>query len=126
LAGRNVEKLKKTSKEIGDSTKNKNLHVLKLDLEESKSVIEFVENFKKMDLNLDYLVLNAGVQIMPYTKTKDGFESNIGINHLSHFQLTNLLLPIMVKTKSEKRIIVVSSGIFYDNSKNFIKSGKKK
>ena len=47
----------------------------------------------------------------PKQKTTDGFEYQSGINHLGHFKLTMLLLPIMKETEEEgeKRIVVVSS-----------------
>jgi NAD(P)-dependent dehydrogenase (short-subunit alcohol dehydrogenase family) len=45
----------------------------------------------------------------PHQKTTDGFEYQIGINHMGHFRLTMLLLPIMKKTKGERRIVVLSS-----------------
>jgi len=45
----------------------------------------------------------------PKRKTKDGYEYQFGINHLGHFRLTNLLLPLMIKTEGERRIVCVSS-----------------
>ena len=42
---------------------------------------------------VDVLVNNAGIMAVPYAQTVDGFESQIGTNHLGHFALTNLLLP---------------------------------
>jgi NAD(P)-dependent dehydrogenase (short-subunit alcohol dehydrogenase family) len=50
------------------------------------------------------LVNNAGIMAVPYALTKDGFESQIGTNHLGHFALTNLLLP-----KLTDRVVTVSS-----------------
>ena len=45
-------------------------------------------------------------------KTKDGFESHIGINHFGHHSLTMQLLPLMKETKGEKRIVVLSSDLY--------------
>jgi NAD(P)-dependent dehydrogenase (short-subunit alcohol dehydrogenase family) len=50
------------------------------------------------------LVNNAGIMAVPYAQTVDGFESQIGTNHLGHFALTNLLLP-----KISDRVVTVSS-----------------
>ncbi len=53
---------------------------------------------------VDVLVNNAGIMAVPYAQTVDGFESQIGTNHLGHFALTNLLLP-----KITDRVVTVSS-----------------
>ncbi len=53
---------------------------------------------------VDVLVNNAGIMAVPYALTVDGFESQIGTNHLGHFALTNLLLP-----KITDRVVTVSS-----------------
>ena len=53
---------------------------------------QFAQSFKATGLPLNVLVNNAGVMFGAYTKTKDGFEMQLGVNHLGHFLLTNLLL----------------------------------
>ena len=53
---------------------------------------------------VDILINNAGIMAVPYALTVDGFESQIGTNHLGHFALTNLLLP-----KITDRVVTVSS-----------------
>ncbi|HYZ66584.1 MAG TPA: oxidoreductase [Mycobacterium sp.] len=74
--------------------------VRKLDLQDLASVREFADGVD----GLDVLVNNAGVMAVPYALTVDGFESQIGTNHLGHFALTNLLLP-----KVTDRVVTVSS-----------------
>jgi NAD(P)-dependent dehydrogenase (short-subunit alcohol dehydrogenase family) len=51
---------------------------------------------------------NAGLGMIPKTYTEDGFEQNMGVNHLGHFLLTNLLLD-MLKRSAPSRIVVLSS-----------------
>jgi NAD(P)-dependent dehydrogenase (short-subunit alcohol dehydrogenase family) len=71
-----------------------------LDLQSLASVRKFA---KAVDA-VDVLVNNAGIMATPYAVTADGFESQIGTNHLGHFALTNLLLP-----KLTDRVVTVSS-----------------
>ena len=73
-----------------------------LDMADLSSVRAFAEGW---DGGLDVLINNAGVMAVPEGRTKDGFEMQIGTNHLGHFALTNLLLP-----KIEDRVVTISSG----------------
>ena len=73
-----------------------------LDLADLSSVRAFAEEW---DGQIDVLINNAGVMAVPKGRTKDGFEMQIGTNHLGHFALTNLLLP-----KITDRVVTVSSG----------------
>ncbi len=57
--------------------------------------------------NIDILINNAGVMATPERKTADGFELQIGTNHLGHFAWTALLWPTLVASNS--RIVTVSS-----------------
>ena len=57
---------------------------MKLDLADLSSVESFVSEFKEKHKNLDILINNAGVMIPPYSKKKDGFELQMGTNHLCH------------------------------------------
>jgi NAD(P)-dependent dehydrogenase (short-subunit alcohol dehydrogenase family) len=75
--------------------------VRRLDLADLASIRSFAEAW---DEPLDVLVNNAGVMAVPERRTKDGFELQIGTNHLGHFALTNLLLP-----RIADRVVTVSS-----------------
>ena len=72
-----------------------------LDLADLTSIRSFAESLEEP---IDILIDNAGVMAVPQQPTTDGFELQIGTNHLGHFALTNLLLPLITE-----RIVVVSS-----------------
>jgi NAD(P)-dependent dehydrogenase (short-subunit alcohol dehydrogenase family) len=78
------------------------VEVRQLDLQDLASVRAFADGVDAVDV----LVNNAGIMAVPYAQTVDGFESQIGTNHLGHFALTNLLLP-----KITDRVVTVSSGL---------------
>jgi NAD(P)-dependent dehydrogenase (short-subunit alcohol dehydrogenase family) len=80
------------------------VEVRQLDLQDLASVRQFAEGVDTVDI----LVNNAGIMAVPHAVTSDGFESQIGTNHLGHFALTNLLLP-----KVTDRVVTVSSLMHY-------------
>jgi NAD(P)-dependent dehydrogenase (short-subunit alcohol dehydrogenase family) len=84
------------------------IEVMELDLADLASVRRFAAAFIAAHPRLDGLVNNAGVMNTPRGKTKDGFETQIGTNHLGHYLLTELLLPVLKKS-APSRIISLSS-----------------
>ncbi|MCJ0903055.1 oxidoreductase [Rhodococcus sp. ARC_M6] len=95
LACRNTSKADVVAAEIGS-----NAVVRKLDLSDLSSVREFADATDAVDV----LVNNAGVMAVPFNRTVDGFEMQIGTNHLGHFALTGLL-----KDKLTDRVVTMSS-----------------
>lgn len=96
LACRNDERGAAAAKEVGGI-------FLKLDLSSLESVRNFVKEFETKYDRLDVLVNNAGVMACPHWKTKDGFEHQLGTNHLGHFLLMRLLTPLLLKTAEETK-----------------------
>ncbi|MGE0783879.1 oxidoreductase [Mycolicibacterium sp.] len=95
LAVRNLDKGRAAAAQMSGD-----VEVRRLDLQDLASVREFADSVETVDV----LVNNAGIMAVPYALTVDGFESQIGTNHLGHFALTNLLLP-----KLTDRVVTVSS-----------------
>jgi NAD(P)-dependent dehydrogenase (short-subunit alcohol dehydrogenase family) len=82
--------------------------VMALDLASLASVRSFAEEFSHRHARLDVLCNNAGVMALPYRRTEDGFEMQLGTNHLGHFALTGLLLERLLSTEGA-RVVNVSS-----------------
>lgn len=120
LAVRNVQKGEEAVASILKENANASVEVMKLDLANLANIREFVESFISRYKSLDILINNAGVMVPPYSKTKDGFELQFGSNHLGHFALTGLLLPLL-KNTANSRIVTLSSiahrggEIYFDN-----------
>ena len=79
-----------------------------LDLGDLASVRAFAERFREEHDGLDVLVNNAGIMAVPRAMTADGFESQLGTNHLGPFALTGLLLPSLLD-RPQARVVTVSS-----------------
>jgi NAD(P)-dependent dehydrogenase (short-subunit alcohol dehydrogenase family) len=79
-----------------------------LDLTDLASVQHFADSVLNDFRELDVLINNAGIMMCPLSRTVDGFEIQIGTNHLGHFALTGHLLPLLMQTRGS-RVVVVSS-----------------
>ncbi|AVH20429.1 oxidoreductase [Nocardia cyriacigeorgica] len=83
MACRNTAKAQEIADRIDGDVK-----VAPLDLADLSSVREFADNCGEFDV----LINNAGLMNVPFSRTKDGFETQFGVNHLGHFALTGLVL----------------------------------
>ena len=82
----------------------------RLDLADLGSVRDFASVVSESVEELDGLVNNAGVMAPPREETADGYELQLGTNHLGHFALTGLLMDRLVAGEGESRVVTVSSG----------------
>ncbi len=98
LAVRDITRGEAAARQIDGSTE-----VRELDLADLGSVRAFAQGW---DAPIRTLVNNAGIMMVAEGRTVDGFERQIGTNHLGHFALTNLLLPHVTD-----RVVTVSSGL---------------
>jgi NAD(P)-dependent dehydrogenase (short-subunit alcohol dehydrogenase family) len=95
LACRNTAKA-----DAAAATMSGDVRVESLDLADLASVRAFAQRTGEIDV----LVNNAGVMAIPFARTADGFEMQIGTNHLGHFALTGLLLD-----RIRGRVVTVAS-----------------
>jgi WW domain-containing oxidoreductase len=86
------------------------LEVQPLDLSDLASVKRFSDAWLQSGRLLQLLINNAGVMATPEGKTAQGFELQLGTNHLGHFVLTTALLPVLERSKPA-RIVVLSSDL---------------
>lgn len=103
LACRNLDKTRAAADRMGGTTE-----VEKLDLSSLSSVRDFADRVHASHTKLDLLVNNAGVMWTPRSTTADGFELQLGTNHLGHFALTGLLLDLLLPVDGS-RVVTISS-----------------
>ncbi|XP_076874258.1 retinol dehydrogenase 14b [Brachyhypopomus gauderio] len=119
MACRDMQKAEEAAGEIRkESGPHGELVIKHLNLASLRSIHSFCEEIMKEEIKIDVLINNAGLYQCPYAKTEDGFEMQIGVNHLGHFLLTHLLLDHL-KNSAPSRIIVVSSELYKYGSINF-------
>ena len=108
MAVRDTAKGEKAAADVRAAVPNADLEVMALDLASLASIRAFA--FMSGHNRLDLLINNAGVMTIPYRTTADGFEMQFGTNHLGHFALTGLLLPLLLHTP-DARVVTVGSGL---------------
>ncbi|XP_023153827.2 retinol dehydrogenase 12 [Amphiprion ocellaris] len=108
MACRDLTRAEQAAEEVRRSTGNGNVVIRHLDLASIYSVRQFAKDFLDSEDRLDILINNAGVMMCPKWLTEDGFETQLAVNHLGHFLLTNLLLP-KLKSSAPSRVVNVSS-----------------
>jgi NAD(P)-dependent dehydrogenase (short-subunit alcohol dehydrogenase family) len=109
MTSRDTGKGERAAETIRADVPDARLELRALDLADLESVRAFAEALAAEHDGLDLLINNAGVMAPPRRLTKDGFESQIGTNHLGHFALTGLLLRRLLATAAP-RVVTVSSG----------------
>ncbi|MBK1838166.1 SDR family oxidoreductase [Azospirillum sp. YIM B02556] len=108
IAGRNPDKGEAAVARIRTETPSARVRFERLDLANLESIAEFGHRLQGQQDSLDLLVNNAGVMMPPNRReTADGFELQLGTNHLGHFALTAALMPIL--RKGGARVVSLSS-----------------
>lgn len=114
MACRRVSEGEKAKQNIIQKIPDAKLDVVSLDLGDLSSVRTFAQSYMTRYNVLHGLINNAGVMYTPFGRTKDGFETQFGTNHLGHYLLTELLLPVI--TQSAPSRIVILSSCFHDKA----------
>jgi NAD(P)-dependent dehydrogenase (short-subunit alcohol dehydrogenase family) len=109
VTGRNTEKGRVAIDRINRAVPSAKVRFEMLDLASLRSVRAFAAKMVANGQPVDLLINNAGVMDLPGRRlTEDGFEMQFGTNHLSHFALTGLLLPVLHSAEAP-RVVNVSS-----------------
>jgi NAD(P)-dependent dehydrogenase (short-subunit alcohol dehydrogenase family) len=108
LGCRNPAKAADALARIEAAAPDATVEILPLDLADLASIHAAADDVAARFDRLDLLINNAGVMALPKQSTKDGFEMQLGTNHLGHFALTGQLLPLLLRTPGS-RIVSVSS-----------------
>jgi NAD(P)-dependent dehydrogenase (short-subunit alcohol dehydrogenase family) len=112
MACRNMRKAEKAKAEVLAENPNAKLDVMQLDNASLASVKAFADAFQAKYDRLDVLLNNAGVMAIPRTESEDGFEMQLGVNHLGHFALVGQLLDVLTKTPNSRIHNTSSSAAF--------------
>jgi NAD(P)-dependent dehydrogenase (short-subunit alcohol dehydrogenase family) len=108
LAVRNTAKGDAAASAIRVDHPGADVPVQALDLSDLASIRAAADALLADGRGIDLLINNAGVMYTPKSTTVDGFELQMGTNHLGHFALTGLLLPRLLDTP-DSRVVTVSS-----------------
>src|SRR6516164_2966666 len=108
LAVRDIEKGKRAAARIAGTAPGADVMVQHLDLTSLDSIRAAAGELRARHPRIDLLINNAGVMFTPRQATRDGFELQLGTNHLGHFALTGLLLEQMLPVPGS-RVVTVSS-----------------
>ena len=109
MAVRNQKKATAAVDEIRASVPDAALELVALDLASQASVRAAAEQITAAHTSIDLLINNAGVMGIPEAKTVDGFEMQLGVDHLGHWSLTALLLPALLRTPGARIVTVTST-----------------
>lgn len=122
IGARNDAKGKAAVAKLRDAVPGASCELAVFDLADLDSVSDFSKSMLDAGTPLDVLINNAGVMACPLSRTKQGFETQIGVNHLGHFLLTEELLPLIQAAGSnhgDARIVNLASSANYGGTINF-------
>ncbi len=109
MAVRNQDKAARAVEEITAETPAASLELVELDLGSQASAKKAAETILATHEQIDILVNNAGLMAMPERQTADGYEMQLGVNHLGHWTFTALLMPAILAAPAARVVTVTST-----------------
>lgn len=122
LACRNTDAAAKACQNIRRQHPAAKVSAMHLDLSDLNSVRQFAKEYTRDTLSL--LINNAGSSAPSLMTTKQGFERTVGVCHVGHFLLTELLMPKLLAAHSPRVIMLASGSHRYPAKLDFEKLGK--
>ena len=110
MACRNPEKAEAAAADVDALEPSGSIELAELDLSDLRSVEAAADQFRESHDRLDVLINNAGLMATPNQRTAQGFEMQIGVNHLGHFALTGYLIDTLLDTPASRVVSVSSQG----------------
>ena len=115
IPARDIAKGEDAVKSLREATGNDSIDIIECDLGSLDSVRQCAEAANAKYDKIDLLINNAGVMACPRGETADGFEMQFGTNHIGHFLLTNLLMPLVEKGDNPRIVNLSSRGHHFDS-----------
>ena len=110
LAGRDPERLLSAADGIKAEIPAAAVETVEMELDSLASVRAAVTQLVARFPRIDVLINNAGVMFTPFGRTEDGFEMQLGVNHLGHFELTRGVMPLLLNAGSARVVNLSSDG----------------
>ncbi|GGA42808.1 SDR family oxidoreductase [Paenibacillus physcomitrellae] len=118
LLARSLERGTAALENVKRCSKRDDPELILCDLGSMEQIRRAAEEIRSRCTHIDVLVNNAGVLTLRREETEDGFERQLGVNHLGHFVLTRELLPLLSESR-QGRIVIVSSAIHKFGKMNY-------
>lgn len=109
MAARDQQKAARAIERIRGQTPEASLELVELDLASQDSVKRAARTVMSLHPSIDVLVNNAGLMAMPERRTEDGYEMQLGVNHLGHWTLTAGLMPALLSAPAARVVTVTST-----------------
>jgi NAD(P)-dependent dehydrogenase (short-subunit alcohol dehydrogenase family) len=110
MACRNQRKADEAASTVRAREPGAIVEVVPLDLASLSSIRALADDLRRREDRLDLLANNAGLMAIDHQLTEDGFEMQLGVNHLGHFALTGLLAPLLLATDGARVVTMSSMG----------------